>query len=165
MIFVTVGTHEQQFDRLVEFMDKWAGLHDEDVILQTGYSMYVPLNCKSQPFFSYQEMCALFDEARIVITHGGPASFIAPLRLGKVPIVVPRKKKYKEHINDHQTIFCRNVEKRMHSIILVEDVRELNYTIDKYEEILKVRHKDNLGNSNEIFCKRLDEIVGELFED
>ena len=38
MIFVTVGTHEQQFDRLVEYMDYWAGEHTEDVIIQTGFS-------------------------------------------------------------------------------------------------------------------------------
>ena len=29
-------------------------------------------------------------DARIVITHGGPASFIVPLQVGKTPIVVPR---------------------------------------------------------------------------
>ena len=32
MIFVTVGTHEQPFNRLVEYMDKWAGEHDEEVV-------------------------------------------------------------------------------------------------------------------------------------
>ena len=35
MIFVTVGTHEQPFNRLVEYMDKWAESHDEKVIMQT----------------------------------------------------------------------------------------------------------------------------------
>lgn len=33
MIFVTVGTHEQQFNRLVEYMDMWAENHDEKVII------------------------------------------------------------------------------------------------------------------------------------
>ena len=28
MIFVTVGTHEQQFNRLVQYMDKWAKLSE-----------------------------------------------------------------------------------------------------------------------------------------
>ena len=42
MIFVTVGTHEQQFNRLVEYMDKWAKEHAEKVIIQTGYSTYEP---------------------------------------------------------------------------------------------------------------------------
>ena len=38
MIFVTVGTHEEQFNRLVEYMDKLRGANiiDEDVIIQTG---------------------------------------------------------------------------------------------------------------------------------
>ena len=31
MIFVTVGTHEQQFNRLVQYMDKWASEHEETV--------------------------------------------------------------------------------------------------------------------------------------
>lgn len=36
MIFVTVGTHEQQFNRLVEYMDKWAIKNDEEVVIQIG---------------------------------------------------------------------------------------------------------------------------------
>ena len=42
MIFVTVGTHEQQFNRLVEYMDRWASTHEEEVIIQTGFSTYKP---------------------------------------------------------------------------------------------------------------------------
>lgn len=40
MIFVTVGTHEQQFNRLVEYMDKWAIKNDEEVVIQIGYALY-----------------------------------------------------------------------------------------------------------------------------
>lgn len=75
MIFVTVGTHEQQFNRLIEYMDKWAIENDEEVIIQTGYSTYEPKNCKWQKLFSFQEMCKYVDDARIVITHGGPFEF------------------------------------------------------------------------------------------
>lgn len=46
MIFVTVGTHEQPFNRLVEYMDQWAGGHNEEVVIQTGFSSYEPENCK-----------------------------------------------------------------------------------------------------------------------
>ena len=45
MIFVTVGTHEQPFDRLVKYMDGWAAEHDEKVIIQTGFSTYEPEHC------------------------------------------------------------------------------------------------------------------------
>ena len=42
MIFVTVGTHEQAFDRLIKYIDdlKIKGVIKEEVIIQTGYSNY-----------------------------------------------------------------------------------------------------------------------------
>ena len=82
MIFVTVGTHEQQFNRLVEYMDKWACEHDEEVIIQTGFSSYEPKHCKWSKLYPYQEMIKMVSAARLVITHGGRSSFIAPLQIG-----------------------------------------------------------------------------------
>lgn len=68
MIFVTVGTHEQQFNRLVEYMDKWASQHDEEVIIQTGYSTYKPKVATWSNLFPYSEMVKRVDEARVVIS-------------------------------------------------------------------------------------------------
>ena len=79
MIFVTVGTHEQPFNRLVEYMDKWAENHEEDVVIQAGFSTYKPQKAKWQKLFPYGEMIENVEKARIVITHGGPSSFIMPL--------------------------------------------------------------------------------------
>ena len=44
MIFVTVGTHEQPFDRLIKCVDelKRDNKIKENVIIQTGYSNYEP---------------------------------------------------------------------------------------------------------------------------
>ena len=43
MIFVTVGTHEQSFNRLVKYMDEYKKNNiDEDIIIQTGFSTYIP---------------------------------------------------------------------------------------------------------------------------
>ena len=105
MIFVTVGTHEQQFNRLVEYMDKWAIKNDEEVVIQIGYSTYKPRVAKWSKLFTYSEMIKYVEKARIVITHGGPSSFIMPLQIDKTPIVVPRQKKYDEHVNNHQVKF------------------------------------------------------------
>lgn len=160
MIFVTVGTHEQQFNRLVEYMDKWALEHDERVVIQTGYSTYEPKNCEWSSFFSYQEMIGMVDAARIVVTHGGPSSFILPLQIGKTPIVVPRQKIFNEHVNDHQLNFCDQVEKRLGSIIVVKDVIKLNEVIENYEHKKKARN--NITN-NAVFCEKLKSIVDEMF--
>ena len=107
MIFVTVGTHEQPFNRLVQKMDelKKNGTIQEDVIIQTGFSTYEPQYCQWSKLIPYQQMIKNVEEARIVITHGGPASFIMPLQIGKTPIVVPRQHKFGEHVNNHQVEF------------------------------------------------------------
>lgn len=81
MIFVTVGTHEQQFDRLVRCVDrlKAEGKITEEVMIQTGFSSYEPKACKWSKLCSYQEMNEYMDQARIVITHGGPSSIMMAL--------------------------------------------------------------------------------------
>ena len=121
MIFVIVGTHEQPFDRLIEEIDnlKKNGTIQEEVIIQTGFSSYEPKYCQWSKLIPYQQMIKNVEDARIVITHGGPASFVMPLQIGKTPIVVPRQRKYGEHINDHQVEFARNVADRMGTIIPV----------------------------------------------
>lgn len=162
MIFVTVGTHEQQFNRIVRYMDWWASEHDEEVVIQTGYSTYEPQHCKWKKLFSYQEMQQNVVRARIVITHGGPSSFIMPLQIGKTPIVVPRKKEYDEHVNNHQVSFSRAVEKRMGTIIVVENVDKIGEAIDGYDSMVRNR-KIGINSNNKKFCCELSEIIDGMF--
>lgn len=164
MIFVTVGTHEQQFNRLLEAVDRLKGSGDiaEDVIMQTGFSTYEPIHCKCKKLLPYDEMQRCIREARITITHGGPASFIAPLQIGKIPIVVPRQKKFDEHVNDHQLEFARAVEGRMENIILVEDVGRLGEAIDNYSD-LSGKLSAGVINNNAIFNQNLEAAFRALF--
>lgn len=162
MIFVTVGTHEQQFDRLVEYIDRLGEKKEEEIIVQTGFSTYEPKYCMWSRFFPYGEMDEYIRKARIVITHGGPSSFIAPLQVGKIPIVVPRKKEFGEHVNDHQLNFCREVAKRQGGIIEVEDIGELDEKIEKYDEIVSGMKSVNTSNNSK-FCEEFEKIVNKLF--
>lgn len=165
MIFVTVGTHEQSFNRLIECVDnlKRDGLITEDVVIQTGYSTYEPEYCMWQRLYPYQQMVKLVDEARIVITHGGPSSFIMPLQVGKTPIVVPRKHEYNEHVNDHQVEFSKAVAERMGTIIVIEDLEKLASIIKNYSEIISGM-KNGLKSNNAKFNVEFSKIVDELFE-
>lgn len=161
MIFVTVGTHEQQFNRLVEYMDRWAAEHDEEVVIQSGYSTYEPKFAKWSKLFPYSEMIKKVDEARIVITHGGPSSFIMPLQVGKTPIVVPRKYSFDEHVNNHQVKFCKEVERRMGTIVVVEDIEKLGDIIDHYDD-MKKEGKNTSNNAK--FCAELESIIDGMFK-
>lgn len=164
MIFVTVGTHEQQFDRLVKQIDllKKSDVITEEVMMQTGFSTYEPRYCKWSKLLSFKEMQTYVAEARIVITHGGPSSFIAPLQIGKIPIVVPRQKKFDEHVNDHQVDFCKEVKERMGNIILVEEVEQLEKVISKYDEYVKEIPFQQQSN-NARFNEKLETMVGDLW--
>lgn len=57
MIFVTVGTHEQSFDRLLREVDNLVkeGTIKENVIMQTGFSEYQPKNCTYYNFLSFEK--------------------------------------------------------------------------------------------------------------
>lgn len=164
MIFVTVGTHEQPFNRLVQEIDnlKRDGVITEDVIMQTGYSTYEPKYCQWDKLIPYKQMIKNVEDARIVITHGGPASFIMPLQIGKTPIVVPRQKKFDEHVNDHQVEFARNVAERMGTIISVEDTNKLGEVIINYDTIIANMNNKIMSN-NKVFCDDLENIVKDLF--
>lgn len=139
MIFVTVGTHEQPFNRLIRKIDelKRDGIIKEEVIMQIGYSTYEPKYCRWSKLLPYSEMVKNVKDARIVITHGGPASFIMPLQIGKVPIVVPRQKEFDEHVNNHQVDFSKAVEDRMGIIITVTDINKLEEMITNYNNYIK----------------------------
>lgn len=164
MIFVTVGTHEQQFNRLIKSIDKMVeeGVINERVIIQKGYSDYEPKHCEYYDLIGYEEMQKYLNEARIIITHGGPASFISALSIGKIPIVMPRKKEYEEHVNNHQLIFAKEVEKRMKNIIVAETVEELKKYILNYDNQIKKLSKDLTNNNkkfNENLLKEIESII------
>ena len=148
MIFITVGTHEQPFDRLLKCVDQMIddGQIKEEVICQKGFTDYEPHNYKSEKLIPYDQMQENIEKARIVITHGGPASFIAPLAVGKIPVVVPRKKEFNEHVNNHQLEFSKEVAKRMKNIIVAETDEEIVDAIVNYDK--KVKELSNTNNSN-----------------
>lgn len=164
MIFITVGTHEQPFDRLLKCIDKLVEdrIITEEIICQKGYTNYEPKNYKAEKLIPYEQMQENIKNARIVITHGGPASFIAPLSIGKIPVVVPRKKDFNEHVNNHQLEFSREVAKRMGNIIVAETDEEIIDAIVNYDEKVKSLSNENKSNNkvfNEKLIKEIEEIL------
>ncbi len=59
-------------------------------------------------FTTPREIDALIENASLIITHGGVATIIQGINAGKKIIAVPRLKKYKEHVNDHQLQIIEN---------------------------------------------------------
>ena len=164
MIFVTVGTHEQQFDRLVRCIDEMRhqGEIQEEVVIQTGFSTYEPKYCRWEKTFPYQKMQQMVRDARIVVTHGGPSSFFMPLTMGKIPVVFPRQEQFQEHVNDHQLRFCRQLKERGGSILLAEDEQQLKDILENYDKLVESMNAGSQSN-NKKFNQNFETIVDELF--
>lgn len=166
MIFVTVGTHEQPFNRLIEKMDELVekGEIKEKVVVQYGFSTYEAKHCEMHKMMSFDEMQQAFKDARIVITHGGPSSFVEALQYGKVPIVIPRQLEFNEHVNNHQVEFTKLIAERMNNIIPVYDIADLAATIANYDNIVTTKNSGESSN-NKKFNENLEKIVDGLIRD
>jgi len=164
MIFVTVGTDQHPFNRLIKKVDSLQekGMLDEDIFIQTGYSDYKPQFCQHAEFLPFEQMLEKIREARIVITHGGPGSIMPVIYTGNVPIVVTRRKNYGEVVDDHQVYFVKKLKKQK-QIISVDNIEELEHTIKNYDDLvikLKLFLRTNAPPDKRIahFVRALDEI-------
>lgn len=72
--------------------------------------------------------------SKVLVIHAGAGSIVTALRLGRRPIVVPRRAEYGEHVNDHQIELARQVA-RTGRILLVEDIADLRGAIDKVKTL------------------------------
>lgn len=136
MIFVTVGT-ARDFSRLIKKVDEIAGKIKEEIIIQKGQTKYNPKNCKYFKFVSRDKFLEYIKKADIVITHGGVGIIINSLQQGKPTIVVPRRKKYNEHKNDHQMDIAKELESEG-EILACYDVEYLEEKIRK-AKVLKIK--------------------------
>lgn len=105
MVFVTVGTPTQGFSRLLGAVDQLVGsgyFREEPIFMQTGSTRdFVPLSCEWKAFVPRLEFERLVATATLIVCHGG-TTVLEMVRLGKLPVVMPRRRKYGEHVNDHQ---------------------------------------------------------------
>lgn len=121
-IFLSVGTHAQQFNRLLEEMDSLIenGKINAEVFAQTGNSSYVPENFAFKKFLSEEEFNEKLGWADIVVSHAGAGTIISAMLKGKKLVIVPRMKKFLEHTNDHQLDLAEALEKKGRAIAVFE---------------------------------------------
>ena len=102
MIYVTVGSHDQPFDRLISEMDRISGELGIETVIQTGCSGIKPKNGEWRDYYPFDQAEELIGKAEVVVGHAGIGTVISARKAKKPLIVVPRLKKYGEHFNDHQ---------------------------------------------------------------
>jgi UDP-N-acetylglucosamine transferase subunit ALG13 len=122
VIFVTVGTHQQPFDRLLGGLAPLAEL--DDLVVQHGNGRAPAAADVAIPFLGPSELVAYMERARVVVSHGGVGSILVARRAGHIPVVVPRRHVHGEHVDDHQLEVVRCLEHRG-EVVAVHDVERL----------------------------------------
>lgn len=132
-LFVPLGTQKFPFNRLIEALNALVekGLYKpEEIVMQS--SIYEEV----EPKFTHYELIPaeqfeeLIDKAELVITHSGVNSIISCMKRKKPLVIVPRLKKYGEHVDNHQ-VEIAELMKQKFDVVVVEDLSKLEEAIDE----------------------------------
>lgn len=110
-VVVTVGTMPFGFRRMVA---RIAELLDDDceVLWQTGGTQVSDLGIRGARELPPDELRQAMSEADLVISHAGVGSALGALEAGHCPVLIPRLRSHREHIDDHQQLIGHELEQR-----------------------------------------------------
>lgn len=129
-IFATVGTDHHPFERLMDWCGR-ARIGENAIRTFAQYgTARLPRGWEGADFLTYPQMVEQIRRARVVVTHGGPATVALCLALGKRPIVVPRLRSQGEVVDDHQVAFAERLELSRHARVATT-LEALNHAIEE----------------------------------
>lgn len=116
MILYTLGTTGYPFDRAINWLQELLKIEIivESVLLQHGVTSVANFShplLTSVVGLNRNEMHEAVKNASLVISHAGQGSTRMLADMGARFVLLPRLKCYGEHVDDHQLLFARAVEK------------------------------------------------------
>lgn len=149
MILVMLGTQNNDFHRLLEEIEKNIenGNINEEVVVQAGFTKYKSDKMKIFSLTSKENLENLIKQADLIITHAGVGSIEMALEQNKKVIAVPRLKKFREHVNDHQKDIERKLDEKG-CLIGIDDVSKLCLALKKAKKFIPKKYEKS--NSDEI---------------
>ena len=157
MILVTVGTHEQQFDRLVEAAAALGG--DEHMVVQYGTSKITDgpasgsTSCRSTSWPSRRA------RARVVVSHAGVGSIVLARRYGHRPIIMPRRPHLGEHVDEHQMQLTRRLA-QAGIVTVVEDAAQLAAAVQAPPTVAPADTKGGLSGPSALSADVREVLIG-----
>lgn len=178
MIFVSLGTQDKPFNRIIDYVislkENLKELQSEKIIIQLGQTKLIKLeneriekleNIIIYDMLKPEKMKDIIKDSDIIITHAGVGTIMECLEMGKEIIVVPRKVENLEHVNNHQEEIAFEMEKKGF-LTKVDTYEELENKIimllkDKYTNEDNKNKKKYISNNekfNDNLIKYLESI-------
>ena len=155
MVFVTVGTQDKPFERLLNKIGEEIikGNIKDKVIVQAGCTIYKSDKMKIIDLMDGDTFKKYLSNADLIITHGGVGTILEGLKLNKKIIAVPRLSKYREAVNDHQMQICHEFKER--GYILSDDVDNLGILLKDVPIFKPKKYQSN----NKNFVKLVESFI------
>ena len=158
MIFLAVGT-QFPFDRLVKAVDDAfeGGWIKEELFAQIGQSSHKPRNFQSAQLLEKKSFDKRLKEASAIISHAGMGIMTIALDNEKPLLVMPRLRRYREVVNDHQVAIAKKFEQLGH-VLAAYSVEELPEKIKRLSTFRPKRRKSHA----QLVAGRITEFLNEV---
>lgn len=159
MIFITLGTQDKPFNRLLEAVQREIdnGNIKDKVVVQAGYTKFKSKDMEIFDLIPMDEFDKLMNKCDLLITHGGVGSIVGGLNKNKVVIAAARLEKYGEHLNDHQLQIIDNFSKAGY-ILGLDNFENLGNLLEEAKVFKPKKYKSN----KEKFIKLIEKEIEEL---
>lgn len=158
MIFVTLGTQDKSFERLLVELDTLVDKKEitDEIIVQAGSTKYKSKNMKIFDLIDMNKFDEYISNCDFLITHGGVGSILTGLKNNKKVFAVARLEKYDEHESNHQVEIIEKFDK-LGYIVGCFDANEVIEKFKLIKEFKPARYKEN----NQSFCKLVQKLIDE----
>jgi len=161
--FISVGNATQPFNRFLDMIVQFAPILPHPLRVQYGYNKFSCDDCQAFDFLTMTTFEKFVIDSDLLIFHAGAGSIMSAIRMGKVPVVMPRRKMFGEHVNDHQFLFAKKMAQNK-KIALVHEPSELQEAIVSTQTI-KQDNKVPLSSSQMLlFVKETIDKYAEQFK-
>lgn len=115
-VVVTFGTQRgfgfrRAVDRLVEVLPQVCS-DDVEILWQTGFTDTSGLGIKAHQTVPSADLESAVAESDLVVSHSGIGSALLSLKYGRCPVLLPRRRSYREHTDNHQQQIAEDLSRR-----------------------------------------------------
>ncbi|MDL2276839.1 hypothetical protein LJC02_04205 [Breznakia sp. OttesenSCG-928-G09] len=159
MIFVTLGTQDKSFHRLLESIESMIEeeIITDLVVVQAGYTKFESKHMEIVDYVEMDKFEKYIDSCDLLITHGGVGSILSGCLAHKKVLAVSRLEQYNEHENDHQIQIVREFTKRNY-ILGCFDAKDLKKTYISVKDFKPTEYIPN----NEHICNMIVDYINNI---
>ena len=167
MIFATAGTTNFPFRRLEKLVIQLQKIFPKEQIIFQNVSVTeiaLPENVRVEEDVPPATFEHYLRTAKIIVAHGGYATVMQGIRYAKTkPLILPRLKRFGEHVNDHQLYFARYME-RKGLVSVIEDYKKTQSVIanNKRDQELVRKYDEKVQKQKKLLINYLMNEAGSI---